>query len=148
MYPEKIEKYKSEIRLKKLAELNKYSDVTYLNIDMMWQDNMDVRTIKTSALESKRYCKSLRIANKRDWRLPTYNELLTLVHYFRVEPAIIDEIKFIEPVKYWTISADANDISANWYVDFKYGQTGTALRERKYNVRCVRILTPDEVVYE
>jgi len=114
----------------------------------MWQDNMDARTIKISALEAKRYCKNLRLANKKDWRLPTYNELLTLVHYFRIEPAVIDEIEFIEPFSYWTISADANDISANWYVDFKYGQTGTALRAQKYNVRCVRTLTDDEVVYE
>jgi len=148
IYPQRVEKYKSEIRLKKLAELNKYSHITYLNIDMMWQDNIDVRTIKVSALEAKRFCKNSRLANKKDWRLPTYNELLTLVHYFRIEPAIIDEIEYIEPFRYWTISPDANDISANWYVDFKYGQTGTALREQKYNVRCVRTLTEQEVVYE
>ncbi|MBD3842398.1 MAG: DUF1566 domain-containing protein, partial [Campylobacterales bacterium] len=148
VYPQRVEKFKKELRLAQLAELNKYANVTYLNIDVMWQDNEDVQNLQLSAFEAKRYCKSLNLANKKDWRLPHYYELLTLADYFRLEPAVIDEIEYIKPVRYWTISGDANDISANWYVDFKYGQTGTALRELKYNVRCIRNLTENELVYE
>lgn len=110
----------------------------------MWQDDKDTVDLKLTSLESKIYCKKLNLATKNDWRLPTYDELLHLVDYFRYKPAVIDEIEYITTNRYWTITEDTTDISASWYIDFKYGETGTTLRYLKYNVRCVRDLSKDE----
>ncbi|MEA2050566.1 MAG: DUF1566 domain-containing protein [Campylobacterota bacterium] len=137
-YPQKVQNYYDELKKIRVAKLKKYSDVTLLNNGLLWQDDKSMKDLKYSALSSIRYCKSLHLATKNDWRLPTYDELLKLVNYFRFDPAKIDEIQHIRSNRYWTISPDASDVSANWYIDFKYGQTGTALRGLKYNVRCVR----------
>ncbi len=137
-YPHKVEEYHKQLRQLTLDKLNKYSDIILVNGELMWQDELETKDLKLNALEATRYCKSLHLATKKDWRLPSYDELLTIVNYFRFDPAKIDEIEHIRSNRYWTSSADAADISANWYVDFKYGQTGTALRDIKYNVRCVR----------
>ena len=90
------------------------------------------------------YCRKLNLATKKDWRLPDYNELLSLVNYFRFEPAKIDELTNVVPDKYWTSSTDITDISANWYVDFNYGETGVTLKYTKLHVRCVRELSDKE----
>ena len=137
-YPEKVAYYYKELKRLRILKLKKYSNVIFLNHDLLWQDDESIKDLKLSALGSLRYCRSLKLATKRDWRLPSYSELLTITNYFRYDPAKIDGIEHIRSNKYWTETPDASDVSANWYVDFKYGQTGTDLREIKSNVRCVR----------
>ncbi len=110
----------------------------------MWQDNKENKDLVLSKLEGKIYCKKLHLATKKDWRLPEYNELLSLVNYYRNKPAIIDEIDYIAINRYWTASENISDVSATWYVDFKYGETGSALRYLKYNIRCVRDISQVE----
>jgi len=104
----------------------------------MWQDTKDNISLKYTSLEAKLYCKNLHLASKHDWRLPTYSELLSLINYYRFEPATLNNLGYVETDKYWTISPSISDYSANWYVDFNYGQTGVDLRYNKHNVRCVR----------
>ena len=143
-YPKKVELYHQQLRDDKLSKINKYSNVILLVGDLMWQDDENTINLKLSTLEAKMYCKKLHLATKNDWRVPTYSELLTLVDYFRYEPSSIDELKNIHINRYWTSTEDAVDISATWYVDFTYGQTGSALRYLKYNVRCVRDVLQEE----
>ena len=143
-YPLKVEKYHSDLKQQKDDKLNKFSNVTFISGDLMWQDNKENTELMISKLEAKIYCKKLNLATKRDWRLPKYNELLTLVNYFRNKPAVIDEINHITINRYWTASDNSSDVSATWYVDFKFGETGSALRYLKYNVRCVRDISQVE----
>ena len=137
-YPKRVDEYYKKLKELRVSKLKKYSDKILLNGDLMWQDQKETRDLKITTLEALRYCRSLNLATKKDWRLPSYEELLTIVNYFRFDAAKIDEIQHIRSNQYWTSSPDAADISANWYVDFKYGQTGSTLREKKLNVRCVR----------
>lgn len=143
-YPERIEKYHEELRKIKMDKINKFKNVIFFDGDIMWQDDINTKTQKLTALESKIYCRNLRHATKKDWRLPTYDELLRLVDYFRSEPAVIDEVDYTAPNRYWTITPAAKDISANWYIDFRFGETGVALREIRYHVRCVRDVSEKE----
>jgi hypothetical protein len=140
-YPSKVKKYHNDLKQQRLDMISKFTDVVFISNDLMWQDNNDTENLKLSKLEAKIYCKKLHLATKKDWRLPSYEELLTLVHYFRYKPAIIDEINYIKAYRYWTKNDDIADISASWYVDFKYGETGSALRYLKYNVRCIRTIS-------
>lgn len=137
-YPKRVEAYYKELKKLRVEKLKKYSNVSLLNADLLWQDDEQTRDLKLNVLEATRYCRNLNFMTKKDWRLPTYPELLSIVDYFRFDSAKIDGIKQIRSNKYWTSSNDASDVSANWYIDFKYGQTGTSLRTIKYNLRCVR----------
>jgi len=143
-YPKKVKEY--HLYLKKLREqkLEAVKDLIFLKGDLVWQDDKKSVDILLNSLEAKNYCKNLSLATKNDWRLPTYNQLLTLVNYYRYEPAKIDGLKNIASERYWTSDTDASDISANWYVNFRYGQTGTILKFTKLHVKCVRDLSKVE----
>ncbi len=143
-YPNKVKEYHDKLYQKRLNKLKKFKDVVYISGDLMWQDTQENIDLKDSKLAAKLYCRKLTHASKQDWRLPTYEELLTLVHYFRTNPAVIDELNYIIPKKYWTSSDNISDISAIWYVDFKYGQTGSELKYSKLNIRCVRDISDIE----
>ena len=143
-YPQKVQEYHNALNEQRLSKLKKYSHETFVDGDFMWQDNNDNLTLKYNTLEAKIYCRRLHFATKKDWRLPSYAELLTLLDYNRFEPASRKGLEYVALNRYWTSSMSFNDVSADWYVDFKYGQTGTALKENGYNIRCVRNLSKVE----
>ena len=143
-YPNKVEQYHQYLKDIRISKLNRYKNIIFIDNELMWQDNKETISLKMNILEAKRYCKYLNLASKRDWRLPKYSELLRLVNYYRFEPANIDGLLYVNNEKYWSISPSSTDISANWYVDFNYGETGTSLKYRKFNIRCVRDISKIE----
>lgn len=42
---------------------------------LIWQDDKNVLTQKSSWSDATNYCQNLKLSNKDDWRLPTINEL-------------------------------------------------------------------------
>ncbi len=137
-HPQAALKYKNALIHEREEMIKRYDHIIYIKNNLMWQDTQDVIDFKYNALEAKIYCKKLHLATKYDWRLPTYSELLQLVDYFRFEPAIVDGVTFKNSNRYWTSSMSSVDYSANWYIDFEYGETNVGFKELKYNTRCVR----------
>ena len=140
-YPIKVEQYLNSQKVKRENEILKYSDNTFVNQNLMWQDNKNVTANKYNILESKIYCRKLNLANKKNWRIPTYAELITIVDYEKLNPSSLDKINFIKPKKYWSSSIDINDKLKYWYVDFEYGETKTTTKNNQFNLRCVRDIT-------
>ncbi|MEX2964771.1 DUF1566 domain-containing protein [Microbulbifer sp. TYP-18] len=70
------------------------------------------------------------------WRLPSVDELATLVDRSRHDPAI-DTEKFPDTKNhwYWTSTPFARTDAAVWAVHFRYGDVGNDFR---YNLACVR----------
>jgi len=76
-------------------------------------------------------CEGLTFAGYSDWRLPNINELLSIVNYGNVYPAIGEETvgdsgtgaPFINTQSddYWASTTDIEDFEYAWYVDFNYG---------------------------
>jgi hypothetical protein len=90
------------------------------------------------------------LCNFRDWRLPTHNELLSILHLGQITAPMIDADYFPNttdslntPVWYWTLnsSADgfANEQAQNaWAIDFTSGNDNFLNKSTAGKVRLVR----------
>jgi len=137
-YPQKSKQYDQYLINLKQKKLQKYSHVTFTQNNLMWQDNQDTLQKKLNILEFSIYCKNLILANRKDWRVPTYSELLGLVHYKKIDPATLKKVHFVQSDKYWSVSKKINKVNSSWYVDFNDGTTGVESNIQRHNIRCVR----------
>jgi len=131
----------------KQTKIEKYSDSTFVNGTLMWQDNEVTISKQLNVLEFKIYCRDLILANRKDWRVPTYDELLKLVDYQKHNPAGKEKIHSIIPNKYWSGSKSLIEADNYWYVDFKDGTTNFTTDMQRYNIRCVREISKKDGEY-
>ena len=104
---------------------------------LVWQDNEDAKNKRLEWKESKKYCQNLSLALKEDWRVPTVNELQSIVDLKKTDPAIRDGFKNIEAWKYWA-SEDVKGSNLGYLVYFHFGDTGKYPKTAKLGIRCVR----------
>lgn len=74
--------------------------------------------------EAVEVCLTLKYAGYSDWRLPTLEELKTIINIDRSEPAINTEFFFCKSGKYWTATTFESDSHSAWYISFKDGFVG------------------------
>lgn len=107
--------------------------------NLIWEDTMHVSEVKITHIKAKIYCNELKLGSFDDWRLPTINELLTLVDYTRFKPAILKGFSHIEETSfYWTQTPVADADDEFWGVNFKRGASSKASETYDRYVRCVR----------
>jgi hypothetical protein len=90
------------------------------------------------------------LCNFRDWRLPTHEELLSIVHFGRVTSPMVDVTYFpnatdslTAPVWYWTQDSSADGISSigaqnAWSMDFASGNDNFLDKSTAARIRLVR----------
>ena len=105
---------------------------------LMWQDDKAVINNKMTWPQARRYCKNLNLAGFSDWRLPTIEELSTIIDLDRYNPAIAKEFKNVRSEWYWTNTSCASNRSYAWEFYFKYGYDGNYGKNSNRYVRCVR----------
>ena len=71
-----------------------------------------------------------------DWRLPTIQELATLINYEKYNPA--SDLEDTLSNAYWSSTTYAYSAISAWYVYFYYGFQGSYLKASSLYVRCVR----------
>ncbi len=83
---------------------------------------------------ARTYCQGL-----GGWRVPSQNELMTIVDFARMSPSI-DSVAFpgAAVAAYWSSTLLAGDSTRAWYVAFAFGSTSTAALATTNRVRCVR----------
>lgn len=104
---------------------------------LMWQKEDDNTNKEWEAAIT--YCKGLSLGGYSDWRLPTIEELKSIIDKTREKP-VINTTYFpnTKASDYWSSTTNENNTSQAWYVDF-YG--GAVYKYGKFHgdyVRCVR----------
>jgi len=107
---------------------------------LVWEQSPDTTTRTwTSAIA---YCYNKIIGGRKGWRLPTVEELVSLVDPSRTNPALPSgyESYFssVQSVYYWSSTTYAADTSDAWGVAFSIGYVGTHAKSNGYYVWCVR----------
>ncbi len=146
-YPQKVKEYQQYLDNIKQTKIEKYADVTFVDDTLMWQDDQATISKKLNILEFKIYCRDLILANRKDWRVPSYTELLKLVDYQKHNPASHEKIKYIMPNKYWSGSSSLTTKDNYFFVDFENGTTNFTTEMQRYNIRCVREISKKDGEY-
>ena len=108
------------------------------NTGLVWQQSIPKEAYKWE--DAVNYCENLTYAGYSDWRLPTPQELLTIVNNSKSDPAI-DTTYFPNTPsgKFWSSSVFSDNSYDVWGVNFNGGKVGEY--NTKLNnayVRCVR----------
>ena len=116
-------------------------------LEHTWQDNVFAKTTKLDLNKSISYCKNLKLNNYNDWRLPTYEELLSIGDYAIYKPTINKAFKNHASGHYWSLIykksltgdslsfVDSTDVRRIYFSDgvsYDNDRTGKAF------VRCIR----------
>lgn len=123
---------------------NKYKSLVWKDSfnSLMWED--DEREItKLSFEEASEYCEKLNLKSFKDWRLPTVDELSSLIDYTHSIPKARDGLKYISNVAYisstkyhkqkWNTQAISSVYLDSGSVDYYLDSLGHLI-----SVRCVR----------
>lgn len=72
----------------------------------------------------------------QNWRLPTVDELMSIIDHGTNQPAVDSVFQNIESKQYWSSTEYVVSPTRNWRVDFQYGRDMTG--SNNANVICVR----------
>lgn len=110
--------------------------VTDLNTGLMWQKT---GTSDIAWEEALTYCENLELAGYDDWRMPSRNELQSIVDYSVSEPAI-NTSYFPEAMSswYWSSTTDMAGTGYACCVHFRRGHVDYSVKSGTQYVRAVR----------
>ena len=86
------------------------------------------------------YCRGRTTGGRGGWRVPTKEELSSLVDASQVDPSLPDSHPFtnVKSAIYWTATPDAKDRILAWHVSFFTGQVTVDGKHLNRRVWCVR----------
>jgi hypothetical protein len=129
---------RKEVNMSKKSRFVKNSDGTVTDnlFKVMWGPTLPEYMTYSKA---EKACKDLSFAGYKDWRLPTVNELFSLVDRKKYSPAIDTEI-FPDTKSnwYWTSEVYVGSSDDGWIVYFNYGYVSYYYRNSVLYVRPVR----------
>ncbi|ETR68558.1 MAG: hypothetical protein OMM_04498 [Candidatus Magnetoglobus multicellularis str. Araruama] len=116
--------------------INKDDTVTDTCTGLMWQKEASTHDMTwQNAME---YCENLSLSDFKDWRLPTLQELRSIVDYSKFYPAINqDYYDGTMPVFYWSSTSYVN-YSVAWGFNFSDGYDRNDGKDSSNYVRAVR----------
>lgn len=104
------------------------------NTGLMWQAGPGARLDWKLA---NSFCREECLGGHNDWRLPTIEELYSIVDYERHAPAC-DPVFGALSDHYWSASTGASSAQFAWSVDFGDGDVGANFKTTNSYVRAVR----------
>src|SRR6185369_2832000 len=106
--------------------------------DLIWEKSPD--TTAQSWLGAKSICNDRVIDGRKGWRLPTVQELASLVDPTQFNPALPADHPFINVQSnlYWSATAGSSDPDIAWGVIIFNGNVGAFVKDDTHFVWCVR----------
>jgi hypothetical protein len=105
---------------------------------LVWEQSPSTTTRTWFAAHS--HCNVETVGNRRGWRLPTIQELASLVDPSQSEPALPSRHPFsnVQPSFTWSATTNASNTNNAWFVQFVNGGLGNAAKTFTFFVWCVR----------
>jgi hypothetical protein len=103
---------------------------------LQWQDDALSATMNHAA--AQKHCKELRLNDAVNWRLPTLEELKTVVGNTGESPAIKKEFRYTAPQGYWCSDTFEGYPGFAWMIHFRTGKSYKYAKSTPIHVRCVR----------
>jgi len=100
---------------------------------LMWSESVNKHMTWEEAIK---YANDLREGGYDDWRLPTIEELVSLIDYTKFGPACNDTR--MNSARYWSCTTYAGNTSYAWSVFFNFGSVYYQYKANNGYVRCVR----------
>ena len=106
---------------------------------LMWEDTIHTEDTKVNYTQAISYCKELKLGEFTDWRVPTLQELFSIVDYKRYKPAILKEFRhYNKDTLYWSSTPYVKESDEYWGINFKDGASSNAAINYDRYIRCVR----------
>lgn len=121
-----------------ITSLNAKDVVLDTSTSLLWQDAQDNRDLALTYFEAEDYCEKLKIKQYQDFRLPTLNELQSIIDYTKYKPAVLTGFLNAANETYWTTTPFADDSSEVWTIHFKKGERSVKGKHYDRNLRCVQ----------
>ena len=118
--------------------INNDGSVTDIQTGLMWQQTPSDNVMTWQ--DSLSYCKNLQIAGYSDWRLPSQNELRSIVDYSKYMPSIDIDFLNIKNLnwEYWSATTYARHTGLAWYINLGLGENNSYSKSYSLYVRAVR----------
>lgn len=114
------------------------SDVVTIN-GMQWQNTHENKDLRKNWNGAKKYCNNLVLEGYDDWKLPTIEQLQTLVDLKKYRPSIKEGITEVSVLTfYWAQTSFVEDEKKAWHIFYKYGESYYGNKGERYGVRCIR----------
>ena len=114
-------------------------DVIYdTTTSLLWQDAKANKELAVTYKEAEDYCSKLVIDKYEDFRLPTLNELQSIIDYNNYKPAILRGFVNAANETYWSSTTFADDNREVWTINFKKGERSVKAKHYDRYVRCVQ----------
>lgn len=112
--------------------------VTDFVTNLDWQDSIESKNIAKNWSDANSYCSALELGGYSNWRLPTREELFSLIDFSKINSAYSISFKNVTSNSYWTSTTYAKDTNRAWIVYFYDGRLHNEDKNTLLNVRCVR----------
>ena len=105
---------------------------------LIWQDDKDNAKLSITYYQANDYCHDLVVGKYSDFRIPTMDELQTIIDYKNYDPAILKGFDYVSNEAYWTTTPFADDEKVVWLIHFKKGER--TVKDKHYDryIRCVQ----------
>jgi len=119
--------------------------VTDSTNNIMWQDNTAASPNAHQWAEGINLCEALTLGSYDNWRLPTINELRSIVDYGESNPAIYNVFRNARANIYWSSTTVGDNHGRAWRIDFARGTASSTGVKGGFMpdyafVRCVRTI--------
>jgi len=107
---------------------------------LVWQDNKAVIEVEKNWFEADKYCQSLNLDGEHGWRVPSYDELISIVDYTKHTLAAMPAFTHVISEYYWSSTEDGKKKEEVKSVYFGNGCPDSKAKNNSYYIRCVRTL--------